>query len=226
MIHYHGTPITPRDILLDLAGCNFCVSFAAPAQVEICHQIGQSVMLDNGAFSFWNKKKPTNWPGYMDWAEPWLDYQTTWAVIPDVIGGTAEENDVLLVDWFKRGLKRGAPVWHLHEPLDRLQRLCQVFPRVCFGSSAEYRNVGSVTWHRRMEEAFNSIDGTDVWLHMLRGMKMSGSDYPFSSVDSADVAVNHHRPQNTALKMVRRWDALQNPAKWVPRNQLTLEGVA
>ena len=34
MIHYHGTPITPQDVLLTLAGRCFCVSHAAPQNVR------------------------------------------------------------------------------------------------------------------------------------------------------------------------------------------------
>jgi hypothetical protein len=44
----------------------------------------------------------------------------------------------------------GAPVWHLHESLDRLRRLCDYTNRVCFGSSGAYAT-------RRVEEAFNAI---------------------------------------------------------------------
>lgn len=60
-MHYHGTPITPMPALYQLAGKSFCVSFARPDQVKQCHDIGQSVMLDNGAFSLWRADKPTNW---------------------------------------------------------------------------------------------------------------------------------------------------------------------
>jgi hypothetical protein len=51
MLHYHGTPITPVDALYQLAGRCFCVSHIRPDDVTRVHQIGQSVMLDNGAFS-------------------------------------------------------------------------------------------------------------------------------------------------------------------------------
>ena len=64
VIHYHGTPITPRPVLHELAGRNFCVSYAAAGQVKTCHEIGQSVMLDNGAFTFWNQGGIPDWPGY------------------------------------------------------------------------------------------------------------------------------------------------------------------
>jgi hypothetical protein len=217
MIHYHGTPITPRAELLTLAGRHFCVSYAARADVTCCHEIGQSVMLDNGAFSFWRQGTPTDWDGYMDWAEPWLAYPTTWAVIPDLIDGDEEDNDRLLVKWSTRGLPRGAPVWHMHEPIARLQRLSLGSERVCIGSSAQYAIVRSDPWRRRMDDALNALCKTGVvpvWLHMLRGMSLSGSEYPFASVDSTDVARNHHRPQNTALKLAVRWDGTQNPGRW------------
>lgn len=225
MIHYHGTPITPNAVLSTLAGRCFCVSYAAPAQVEQCHQIGQSVMLDNGAFSFWRKGRLTDWDGYMDWCEWWLEHPTTWAVIPDVIDGTEEENNRLLAHWFQRRMPRGAPVWHMHESIERLKYLCQAYDRVCIGSSGRYAVVGSPQWHRRMHQAMNAVCGSGpvpVWLHMLRGMGLSGSEYPFASVDSTDVAQNHNRPWNTAVRMVERWDAIQNPCRWEYREQLEI----
>ena len=120
-IHYHGTPISPRRVLYELAGRSFCASFAAPDDVAVCHQIGQSVMLDNGAFSAWRAGKPTDWPGYYRWCEQWLDCWTTWAVIPDVIGGGPEENDKLLLQW--PHAERVAPVWHTDEALGRLAQI-------------------------------------------------------------------------------------------------------
>jgi hypothetical protein len=60
VIHYHGTPVTPRARLLELAGRCFCVSFAQPQDITACHDIGQSVMLDNGAYSFWRTGRATD----------------------------------------------------------------------------------------------------------------------------------------------------------------------
>src|ERR1700756_1178377 len=100
MIHYHGTPITPRSVLLGLAGRHFCVSFAASADLEVVHELGQSVMLDNGAFSFWRSGEgAVDVEAYAAWVRPWLDYRTTWCVIPDKIDGTEQENDPLLAEW-------------------------------------------------------------------------------------------------------------------------------
>jgi hypothetical protein len=207
-----------------MAGRSFCVSYAAPAQVALCHELGQACMLDNGAFSYWRQDKPTDWPGYYRWVEPWLEHPNTWAVIPDVIDGTEQENDALLVQWFQRRLPKGAPVWHLHEPIERLKRLCHGYQRVCIGSSGQYAVVGTDAWHRRMEQAMNAVcDPTPrAWLHMLRGMALAGSQYPFASVDSTDVARNHNRDGNDALEMALRWDGRQCPARWVYREQLSM----
>lgn len=242
MIHYHGTPITPAHVLSELAGRSFCVSYAAAANVARCHEIGESVMLDNGAFSIWRrtlegKSLPGrlagaiegDWSGYFDWAEPWLEYPTSWAVIPDVIEGSERDNDVLLATWFKRRLPRGAPVWHMHEPIDRLRRLTNGYARVCIGSSGPYAKVGSDPWRRRMDDAMNAVCGSGpvpVWLHLLRGMALSGSEYPLASVDSTDIARNHSRERKrgrSASEMASRWDGRQNPARWVRREQLALD---
>lgn len=222
MIHYHGTPITPIPALMELAGRHFCVSYASPGDVRRCHDIGQSVMLDNGAFSVWRRGMAANWPGYYAWADAWLDYPTTWAIIPDVIDGDEAANDALVAEW-PYGM-RGAPVWHLHESIDRLVALCDAWPRVCFGSSGAYRTIGTPAWHRRMEQAFNAVALRHrrlPWLHMLRGMSLAGGQYPFASVDSTDIARNHNRAQNTPRKMADRWDAMQCPSAWVTRPEQT-----
>src|SRR5205823_1555806 len=100
-IHYHGTPITPQSALLRLAGRHFSVSFARPDQIAICHQIGQSVMIDNGAYTIWRQTKTAklDWADYYRWLEPWITYKTTWAVIPDVIDGSEHDNDLLAREW-------------------------------------------------------------------------------------------------------------------------------
>jgi len=222
MIHYHGTPITPISALYELAGRHFCVSHANPQDVARCHQIGQSVMLDNGAFSAWKVGKATDWPGYYDWCERWLAYPETWAVIPDVIDAGSQEQDALIREW-PHGQK-GAPVWHMDEPMHRLLRLCDEWPRVCIGSTDEYAVVLSPAWQRRMDEAWNEIAKRHKFLpkvHMLRGMQLSGRHWPFASVDSTDVARNHNRPHNSPGKMAAKWDAQQCPGTWAQTPEQT-----
>lgn len=212
--HYHGTPLTPRIVLSELAGRMFCVSFARPDDVDWCHRNGQGVMLDNGEFTAWTKGRVVDRAAYYAWCDKWLAYRTTWAVIPDPITGSVEENDELIRQW-PHG-QRGAPVWHMHEPIDRLKRLCDEWERVCIGSSAEYRVVGADNWHHRMSEAMNAICKTGrvpTWLHMLRGMAAARWGYPFASVDSTDIARNHNRTNN-ARKMADVWDAVQCSPFW------------
>jgi hypothetical protein len=228
-IHYHGTPITPIEVLYTLAGRCFCVSHMAPKDVRRVHDIGQSVMLDNGAFSKWKRGAKTDWPAYYGWCGRWLDYPTTWAIPPDVIDAPSQEQDALLNEW-PHGKRQAAPVWHMDEPIYRLCRLIDDgWNRVCMGSTAEYCDVLSESWERRMDEAWNEIVitfGRTPPMHMLRGMQCSGLRWPFASVDSTDVAQNHNRPQNTARAMADRWDAMQCPGKWEVRNAQQLELVA
>ena len=109
----------------------------------------------------------------------------------------------------------------MDEPLPRLLRLCEDgWERVCIGSTAEFATVLSPAWERRMDEAFSAMARTFGRMprcHMLRGMQLSGRQWPYYSVDSTDVAQNHHRPQNTARAMADRWDAMQCLGPWVTR---------
>ena len=218
-IHYHGTPITPNRVLHTLAGGHFCVSFMRPDQVEWCDRHGQSLMIDNGAFTAWKSGKAldqAHWQGYYDFCDVWLDRPTTWCVIPDVIDAGTQEQDALLREWpFGQ---RGAPVWHMDEPVSRLIRLIDDWSRVCIGSTAEYAVVGSQAWDRRMDEAWNQIARANTrtpQIHMLRGMQTVKWRWPFASVDSTDVARNHNRVGD-ALKMMRAWDCRNCPAQFVP----------
>ncbi len=216
-IHYHGLPVTPLAVLYELAGNHFCVSHAYPEQVRIAHEIGQSVVLDNGAFSAWRQGKGVNWPSFYAWCETWFAYPNTWGIIPDVITGTEAQQDLLIRQW-PHG-SSGAPVWHMHESVERLLGLIERWPRVCIGSSNEYAVVLSDMWRARMDETWNAIVktfGRTPWIHMLRGMQLVFHPWPFASVDSTDVARNHNRPQNSAKAMADRWNARQCPGIWVP----------
>lgn len=220
-MHFHGTPITPRTVLHELAGRNFCVRYGEHRDIEVCHEIGQAVMLDNGAYPAWTQGKETDWPGYYRWCSQWLEHWTTWAVIPDVIDGTEEDNNALIAEWPFGG--RGAPVWHMHESLERLTYLVIEWPLVCIGSSGDYAALGTPRWQRRMAEAMDTAcdeQGVPMTrLHMLRGLDYAGGRYPFYSADSTNVARNHGgtnggRARKSALRMASEIDARQTPARW------------
>jgi len=156
LIHYHGTPITPREQFMRMAGRHFCVSFAQDQDLQKALQIGQSVMFDNGAFSAFTRGVPFDEAGYYRWLEPILAHPH-FAVIPDVIDGTVEQQAEMCDRWpFLWSL--GAPVWHLAEPIERLIDLVdEGWPRVCLGSSGAYWQIGTPAWCGRMDEAFNAL---------------------------------------------------------------------
>ena len=215
MIHYHGTPLTPKENLYKMAGKHFCVSFADPRNAEICMQIGQSVMWDNGAFTTYTSGKKFNSDNYYKWLEDKLGHPH-WAVIPDVIGGDEKENKEFLQTW-PYSKNYGVPVWHLHLSLEYLVDLCNDYPKVCFGSSGQYWQVGSASWEQRVNDAFNELDKkfkTMPWIHMLRGLNMSGKHYPFASADSVNVARNYKSLNRCPEKMAREIDSIQCPIGW------------
>jgi hypothetical protein len=180
MIHYHGTPITPRTALATMAGRHFCISHAAPADLEWCIRHGASVMLDNGAFSAWTRGAAPDWPAFYAWAAPHLAHPH-WAVIPDVIDGDEAANDALVAGC-PLPREYAAPVWHLHESLDRLARLADAFSRVCFGSSGHFAWPGTDAWNARIDAAWDALSrtGRRPWVHMLRAMKEAGAGpWPF-----------------------------------------------
>lgn len=219
-VHYHMTPITPVEALYELSGRHFGVSYFDRRDVRRCHAIGQSVFLDNGAFGVWKSGKKADWQGYYRWTDEWLDCPTTWAIPPDVIDAPSQEQDALLNEW-PHGKPQAAPVWHMDEPISRLCRLAEGgWNRVCIGSTAEYETVLSESWARRMDEAWDQLArsfGRTPAIHMLRGMQTSRLRWPFASVDSGDIAQNHHLQQNTPRAMADRWDATQCPVRWTSR---------
>lgn len=218
MIHYHGTPITPRAMLLGMAGRNFCVSLAAPSDLKTCLQIGQSVMLDNGAFSTFTRGEEFSESDFYDWIEPNLGHPH-WAVVPDVIGGTEEQQRERKNRWpFPKEF--GAPVWHLGLSFDYLFELVDEWPKICIGSSAEYWNVGSQVWCHRMDETFNALHRRNrhlPWIHGLRMLGMSGERWPLASADSVNVGRNWNSSGRCCPEgMARKIDAVQCPIEWTP----------
>lgn len=196
MIHYHGLPINPGTAAASAinAGHAF-ISYAGRSQLSIALEICQSFAIDNGAFSAWKSGLEVDWQGYYDWA---LDCKKIpacdFGVIPDVIEGSEADNDALLLDcplpkWF------GAPVWHMHEKLDRLERLADEYVRVCLGSSGEYATVGNERWWSRIGQAMRVIcddqGRPSCKLHGLRMLNPSVfTKLPLASADSTNIGRN------------------------------------
>ncbi len=219
MLKYHGTPLTPRAQLMTMKGRNFCVSFFEPRDADVCLQIGQSVMWDNGAFSVKTRGLEFDRDGFYAWVEPKLAHPH-WAVVPDVIDGTVEEQRAMVKTWpFRKSL--GLPVWHLGLPIDYLLELCDEWERVCFGSTAQYWDIGSSDWCRRMDEAFNALVRTFgaqlPWVHGLRMLGQSSGPWPLASADSVNVARNFKDYGKCPDCVAMRIDSTNPPLRWNER---------
>lgn len=195
MIPYHGTPITPDTVAVSvLKNRHALVSFAYPQQIELVANVCQSFIIDNGAFTFWRKKKIPDWAGYNTFVDEWRKHPAfDWALIPDVIDGSEKDNDRLIAEWpFPLC---GVPVWHLHESLERLLRLVEKWPRIALGSSGVYSKPGNNLWWIRMRSVLDNLVDTDRNLiTKLHGLRMLNPKLtkliPFSSADSSNIARN------------------------------------
>lgn len=197
MIHYHGLPITPATVAVEaVSNGHAFVSFMHRQQLSIATEYAQSFALDNGAFSAWSAGKPiSDWEPFYEWVaslrrHPGFD----WAVIPDVIDGDEQQNDALVEAW-PHGRSVGVPVWHMHESVARLVRLCKDWPRVCLGSSGVFSRVGDEKWWNRMSEAMAAIcDDEGLPMAKLHGLRMLNpkvfGQLPLSSADSTNIGRN------------------------------------
>jgi hypothetical protein len=225
-IHYHGLPLTPTGALDRLAGKHVCVSFATarPSQTEWALRRAQGIMWDNGAFSAFTQGQAFDEGGFYAWVEPFLAHPH-WAVVPDVIDGSIEQQRELAARWpFDRAL--GAPVWHLALPLDYLLELADAWPRVCLGSSGVYWQIGSAAWQRRMDEVFEYLAKhrrTVPWVHGLRMLGQIGDRWPMASADSTNVARNYKDNEECPGCMSHRIDIINGPLRW-ERRQMELLG--
>lgn len=233
MIHYHGLPITPATAAAKAvdAGHAF-VSFAHPDQLAVAVEVCQSFAIDNGAFSAWKRGEPVqDWSGFYAWAEackliPSCDF----AVVPDVIDGSEADNDALLTEW---PLPKwfGAPVWHMHESLDRLERLASAWPRVCIGSSGRFATIGTAEWWGQISRAMRVVCNDDGQpLCKLHGLRMLNPEVftrlPFASADSTNIGRNigidqtwkgNYMPPTKEMRatvMRSRIEAHNAPARW------------
>lgn len=249
MIPYHGTPMTPLTAAATFfAARHAMVSFATidrggVDQMPVIAEVAQSFALDNGAFTAWRSGAPvTDWRPFYAWVDEWRRHPGfDWALIPDVIDGDEAANDLLVHAW-PFCITTGVPVWHLHESIDRLQRLAANWVRVAFGSSGAYAQVGSDAWWRRIEQAMDAIcDERGRSSTKIHGLRMLDTDVftriPFASADSTNVARNMgldqkwkgtyapSSPAIRALVIAERVEAFNSPAVWTRgEKQATLLG--
>jgi len=218
MIVYHGTPFggDRAGVTRFLHGRHALIPFVRPEDCATAFDVCQTVVFDNGAFSAWKKGEPIiDWNGYYEWCETWHRHPAfAWAIIPDVVDGTEEDNDELIADWIGKChtfYRRGVPVWHLHESMTRLERMVRTWDRIALGSSGEYPEPGTIKWTRRMRDVMEVVcDDEGRPRTRLHGLRMACKEYttkyPFSSVDSTNVA------QNASL--IPRFGTYPAPQRW------------
>jgi hypothetical protein len=199
-----------------MGGKHFCVSYARPDDLKRCLRIGQSLMLDNGAFSAKTRGLTFNRDGFYEWVEPLLAHPH-WAVVPDVIDGSIEEQREMVKSWpFRKEM--GIPVWHLGLSISYLIELCDAWGRVCFGSAGEFWQIGTSKWCHRMDEAFNALVNTYgrqiPWVHGMRMLGQASGPWPLASADSTNVALHHAEHLECAGCMAKRIDATNPPTHW------------
>lgn len=174
-------------------------------------------MLDNGAFSAFTRGATFDRDGFYAWLEPFIGHPH-WAVVPDVIDGSIEQQREQVKTWPFRP-EFGLPVWHMGLPISYLLELCDEWGRVCFGSTAQFWKIGAPAWCGRMDEAFNALVkqfGRVPWVHGLRMLGQGTGPWPLASADSTNVAQNHNRA-GCAECMAGPIDATNPPGLWTAR---------
>lgn len=194
MIHYHGTPLsgTRADVANFVAGRHVLIPYLRKDDLSAAAEFASSFVFDNSAYSSWKRGVDLDFEGYTRWCHNWRRHPgLEWCLIPDTITGTEEENDYLIKQW-PRDIP-GVPVYHLSESVERLKRLCRVWPIVALGSSGAFKTPGTQIWHERMRLLFTAIcDEFGRPRTKIHGLRMMDfrivAKYPFRSADSTTVA--------------------------------------
>lgn len=142
---------------------------------------------------------------------------------------------------------KGQANWHLHESVERLDRLMEWgYDRIAIGSSGEFAEINTSRWRDRMAEAMQMVcDPMGRPMVKLHGLRMLNPAifglYPFASADSTNVARNvgldgrHTGEMKLASKSTRgivlanRIESTQSAPIWTPhaiQESLTLEEIA
>lgn len=198
MRHFHGTPVGGKrqDVARFLMSRDALVPFPRQDDLGVVAEVCRSFVFDNGAFSVWKRDEVLDVAGFTRWTEEWHRHPGfEWALIPDDIEGGEADNDALLRDWPKNLRACGVPVWHLHESVGRLERLCAEWQTVALGSSGQWATPGTAAWWGRMAEAMNAVcDEHGRPRARLHGLRMLDpavfTKLPLASADSTNAAVN------------------------------------
>jgi hypothetical protein len=232
VIRFHGTPCGgPREqVAKFLRGRHALIPFVRPEGIATAADECQSFVIDNGAFTAWKQGIAIDWREYYNFCDQWHRHPAfDWAIIPDVIDGTEDENDALLDEWPSH--IEGVPVWHMGESLERLERLAK-WPRLAIGSSGDYATVGDDKWWHRISEAMAVVcddhGRPQTKLHGLRMLDPAVFRHlPLASADSTNAVRNanqvlrfgNYPSPNISTRMsaiAERIEIHQSAAAWLP----------
>ncbi len=105
-------------------------------------------------------------------------------LIPDVIGGTVKENDILL----DGAVPGGVPVFHVGEPLARIDSFAdRGYKRIAIGTTKGFELKSLLFWNE-MRKIFDHLCIDGVPRMKVHGLRMLDPEiveaFPFSSGDS------------------------------------------
>jgi hypothetical protein len=206
---FHVLPVKP-EVFAANKGHAWLLSWAyqdsGEYQLREALERGDKVILDNGAYTHWQRaqkgeaSEEIDWDDFYSWAEDYANRypdQVT-VIIPDVIMGSERDNDVLVNGALERIADKQfrahqlMPVWHTHESIERLERLATEFDRIAFGATGDQAQTGTLAWHTRLTEAFDAISDSR-WVDS-KGAK---------SVEVADGVAETPREPKVSIHMLR-----------------------
>ncbi len=207
-VHYHGSPMWGN---VDIGEgkkiwCGEVLYKNSCALISFAHwryrqdkkiiPLARSLIFDCGAFTFYMAGIKTDdvfWAKYYACVLAYLS-RIDWFIIPDVIGGSEQEND-RLIDNVPVSIKhKGVPVWHSDESLERLGRLCKQFDRVCIGLIKPHKPATSKIATQILKNVFTYLYIENDYKTKIHGLAMLDGrvlgSFPFDSADSSFVATN------------------------------------
>jgi len=239
MIHYHGTPCGGKVASAEefIERSFVLIPWKRPDDLLRAMELSRGFMVDNSAFSFWTSGEKPRWSDYLKFCRGMCRHpRFHFAIIPDVIDGDEKDNAKLISKWEKDCFYpkkiEGCPVWHLHESMERLDRLCRHWDRVALGSSGNWSTPGTESWFNRMDEAFEVICDDDGYPRAkTHGLRMLRTDiierYPFHSCDSTNAVQNGTREAAKShvdslwgsMTLARRIEQVRSPSMYTKREE-------
>lgn len=198
MIHYHGAPcpgnaesqvkfFRHRDALLSYAN-------RKKVSAEVIFDICRSFILDNGAFTYWKNNEEPKWDDFYCWVENYRFHpRFQWFLVPDIIGGSVEENNKQLVIC-PMPINITVPVFHVGEPLDRIMMIIEKgYHCIGIGTTPGFE-LKSAAFFNEMRKIFETVCNHEgipkIKVHGLRMLDPEiVREFPFSSCDSATSAM-------------------------------------